>query len=234
MKSLGKSMNLVMYRMQDTENVRFRLREERRQDVRMKAEREEEREKLQMERLERNKKWREKKLGKENLEDIEEEKVLDEKEERIQKNQEWRERIENKGKREEETTKGKVEEKPRLPSLILPELHCQNCHELLSPPSSILQCTLAHRTCKACAQGQQSKVRIHFSSSHTEYTSHDHTQYMFQVCALCHGPMLGRNTALELVAERLLSGKDRAESSLGESLDLTLRSPSTPVGSSID
>ena len=45
MKSLGKQMNLVMYRMQDTENVRTKLREERRQDVRIKAEMEEEREK---------------------------------------------------------------------------------------------------------------------------------------------------------------------------------------------
>ena len=60
LKSLGKSMNLVMYRMQDTERVRTKLREDRRQALRTKAEREEEREKMQMERLERNRKWREK------------------------------------------------------------------------------------------------------------------------------------------------------------------------------
>ena len=58
LKSLGKSMNLVMYRMQDTERVRTKLREDRRQELRTKAEREEEREKAQMERLERNRKWR--------------------------------------------------------------------------------------------------------------------------------------------------------------------------------
>eukprot|EP00091_Calanus_sinicus_P023525 TRINITY_DN7993_c0_g1_i1.p1 TRINITY_DN7993_c0_g1~~TRINITY_DN7993_c0_g1_i1.p1 ORF type:complete len:130 (+),score=46.81 TRINITY_DN7993_c0_g1_i1:138-527(+) len=47
LKSLGKQMNLVMYRMQDTERVRTKLREDRRQELRTKAEREEEREKMQ-------------------------------------------------------------------------------------------------------------------------------------------------------------------------------------------
>ena len=40
-KSLGKQMTLVMYRMQDTENVRMRLREEGRRKVREKFEKEE-------------------------------------------------------------------------------------------------------------------------------------------------------------------------------------------------
>ena len=40
-KSLGKQMTLVMYRMQDTENVRMRLREEKRRLVREKFEKEE-------------------------------------------------------------------------------------------------------------------------------------------------------------------------------------------------
>ena len=40
-KSLGKQMTLVMYRMQDTENVRMRLREEGRRRVREKFEKEE-------------------------------------------------------------------------------------------------------------------------------------------------------------------------------------------------
>ena len=52
------------------------------EEIREKAEKEEAREKSQMERLERNKKWREKKFGKEKLEDIEEDKVLDGKQER--------------------------------------------------------------------------------------------------------------------------------------------------------
>ena len=40
-KSLGKQMTLVMYRMQDTENVRMRLREEGRRRLREKFEKEE-------------------------------------------------------------------------------------------------------------------------------------------------------------------------------------------------
>ena len=40
-KSLGKQMTLVMYRMQDTENVRMRLREESRRRLREKFEKEE-------------------------------------------------------------------------------------------------------------------------------------------------------------------------------------------------
>jgi len=210
LKSLGKQMNLVMYRMQDTENVRTKLREERRQDVRIKAEMEEEREKMQMERLERNRKWREKKFGKENLEDIAEEKVMDEKEERKQKNKEWREKRENRGKCEE-ITEEKVDEKPSLSSLILPELHCQNCHELLAPPIIIFQCSDLHKTCQACMQGQDLKT-----------------------CPICSGDIMGRNMALETVAAMIFGKKCKSESSLGESLDLTLRSPSAEVGSSID
>ena len=34
MKSLGKQMTLVMYRMEDTERIRFKLREDRRREVR--------------------------------------------------------------------------------------------------------------------------------------------------------------------------------------------------------
>merc|ERR1711970_905037 len=68
-KSLGKQMNLVMYRMEYTERVRTKLREDRRRAVREKAEMEEQREKTQMERIEKNRKWREKKSGAEKLND---------------------------------------------------------------------------------------------------------------------------------------------------------------------
>merc|ERR1712130_995891 len=37
LKSLGKQMTLTMYRMEDTERVRFKLREDRRREVREKA-----------------------------------------------------------------------------------------------------------------------------------------------------------------------------------------------------
>ena len=58
--------------------------------------------------------------------------------------------------------------------------------------------------------------------------------HLLQKCPLCSGSIIGRNVALENVAARLFSGKYKSDSSLEESLDLTLRSPSEGVGSSID
>ena len=57
-KSLGKQMNLVMYRMEYTERIRTKIKEEKRREVREKADKEELKEKIQMERIERNRKWR--------------------------------------------------------------------------------------------------------------------------------------------------------------------------------
>ena len=125
-----------------------------------------------MERLEANRKWREKKLGTENLEDIPEEKVMDEKEERRLKNKEWREKRENRGKCEEKTQE-KVQEKQLLSKLILPELHCQNCHELLAPPSLILQCEDLHKTCHGCQGGGDNKVRFKYSLNCQQFTFTD-------------------------------------------------------------
>ena len=68
-----------MYRMEDTERIRTKLREDRRRAVREKAEMEELKEKSQMERIEQNKKWREKKFGHEKIEYIYEDTMLDEK-----------------------------------------------------------------------------------------------------------------------------------------------------------
>ena len=60
-------MMMTMYRMEDTERIRFKLREDRRREVREKAEKEEEVEKMREDRLERNRRWREKKFGSEKL-----------------------------------------------------------------------------------------------------------------------------------------------------------------------
>ena len=45
---------------------------------------------------------------------------------------------------------------------------------------------------------------------------------------------MGRSKALETVAAILFEKKFKSESSLEESLDLTIRSPSAEMGSSID
>jgi len=58
-KSLGKTMNLVMYRMEDTERLRSKLRERRRVEDRQKAAFREQRDIAVFQRMERNKRWRE-------------------------------------------------------------------------------------------------------------------------------------------------------------------------------
>ena len=127
-KSLGKQMNLVMYRMEDTERVRYQLRERRRQEVREKAARDEEKEKKQMERMERNRKWRERKDGEENLGSIAEKRVLDEKEERKQKNIEWRKRKESRNTSFQMCGYGRqTSESLSLSSFLLPLLECPYC-----------------------------------------------------------------------------------------------------------
>ena len=106
------------------------------------------------------------------MEDIPEEKVMDEKEERRLKNKEWREKRENRGICEENIQE-KVKEKQLLSKLILPELHCQNCHELFAPPSIILQCEDLHKTCQGCQGGGDNKVRFKYSSNCQQFTLTD-------------------------------------------------------------
>jgi len=182
-KSLGKQMSLVMYRMQDTERVRTKLREDRRFAVREKAELEEHKEKSQMERIERNRKWRERKFGKEKLENIEEDKVLDDKEQRKIKNKEWREKRES--SRNGTPT---MEQKPDIgmnqgfQNLVLTELLCPFCHKEMCPPAKVFQCEEGHNLCDKCMEREDMKA-----------------------CPLCMGKFSGRNTAVEEVAALLFS-----------------------------
>lgn len=146
-KSLGKQMNLVMYRMQDTENIRMRLRERARQEVRDKFEKEEREEKERDERLERNRKWRQRKEGGESLE--EEEKELDENEKRKLKNKEWRLKRESpEGSIDENHDNGKSN--VRLIDIVMAQLVCDNCHQEMSPPMTIHQTNMGHNVCGQC------------------------------------------------------------------------------------
>jgi len=180
-KSLGKQMNLVMYRMEYTERVRTKLREDRRRAVREKAEMEEQREKTQMERIEKNRKWREKKSGAEKLNDDLDDKALDEKEERKMKNKEWREKREslrygNSNTSEKDDTLGLK----GLSNLILTELHCPFCHEEMCPPKKVFQCVDGHNLCEKCRSRDDMKA-----------------------CPLCMAHFSGRNAAVEKVAALL-------------------------------
>jgi len=174
LKSLGKQMTLVMYRMEDTERIRFKLREDRRREVREKAENEEAREKEQLERLARNKRWRERKAGTEELD--EEDKVLTEAEQRKKKNMEWRLRREG----SESSTSGSAACPPgqhsALLAALLAELRCAVCRRELAPPATIEQCGGGHSVCSACTEA-------------------------LKVCPSCETEFIGLNTTLMAVAE---------------------------------
>ena len=60
-KSLGKQMNLVMKRMEETKKVRMRLRERKEEEEEERLQRKELQRKIQMERISKNKEWRERK-----------------------------------------------------------------------------------------------------------------------------------------------------------------------------
>ena len=128
-------MNLVMYRMEDTERLRSKMRERRRREVFEKAEKEEEDEKALFERVERNKRWRAVREGGRREED--EKKDKGEREERKEKNREWRERRSSEGSQVSRLDiscflsylQAMAASVPRqeLSSLLLTELLCPFC-----------------------------------------------------------------------------------------------------------
>ena len=152
-------MNLVMYRMEDTERVRFKLRERRRQEIREKAAKEEEVEKKQMERIERNRKWRDRKLGKESTIGDEDSKVTDEREERKMKNKEWREKREN-SKDSGFNSDKKVTPSTSLEMQLLLELECPYCQAEMCPPTRIYQCAEGHNLCQSCRENRRMEVSM--------------------------------------------------------------------------
>ena len=165
-KSLGKQMNLVMYRMEDTERVRTKLREGRRQEIRDKAAQEEENEKKQMERIERNRKWRERKYGKESISEFKDNKPIDEREERKQKNKEWREqRLKPNPSPEMTEYQKKTKTSASLELQLLPELECPYCQAEMCPPHKIYQCGEGHNLCEKCKNLANMKVLVNIESA---------------------------------------------------------------------
>jgi len=182
LKSLGKQMNLVMYRMEDTERLRSRMRERRRREVFEKAEKEEEREKAVFARLERNRRWRARRedsgAGKKDDDEEggeEEEGEKDAKEKRKRKNKEWRERRSASNSQVDLTNASAPV--PPLSSLLLTELTCPFCQEDMAPPGEIWQCREGHSLCQKCRARPD-----------------------MQTCPGCMGKFMGRNKALEQVA----------------------------------
>lgn len=182
LKSLGKQMNLVMYRMEDTERLRSRMRERRRREVFEKAEKEEEREKAIFARAERNRRWRARreagaalKKDDDNDDDDDEDDDEDEKVKRRKKNKEWRERRSSSNSQVDVTSASAPV--PPLSSLLLTELICPFCQEDMAPPGEIWQCREGHSLCQKCRARPD-----------------------MQACPTCMGQFMGRNKALEQVA----------------------------------
>ena len=160
-------MNLVLYRMEDTERVRYKLREKRRRELRETAERQEEKEKQQMERIERNKKWRDRKNnGGENLNEQGRniEKKKDEKKQvQREKNMEWRRRRFSCG---DDVYSGpaagiqhRQKEHVNLSSRLQVEIECPYCQAEMFPPTKIFQCGEGHNLCQTCKSLANMKVR---------------------------------------------------------------------------
>ena len=109
--------------------------------------------------MERNRKWRERKEGREILED--EEKELDEKEKRKLKNREWRlKRERDSGDGGEERMEGEKEREvvrsPVLLAGLLAELSCASCSLSLCEGGGgrVWQCQQGHNICWQCSHHQ--------------------------------------------------------------------------------
>merc|ERR1712059_98386 len=195
-KSLGKTMNLVMYRMQDTENLRMKLRERRRMEDREKAAKAETRDRAVFERMERNRRWREYREKEPSLYSIKEDvslkpmspmmprgakttivkKVDPEKEDRRMKNRTWRETREG--------SKDSDGKEMGITVRLMPELICSSCQDGMVSPDQVetYHCEQRHNMCWRCWN-----------------------QVEKEVCPVCSSDMMGRNCALEQVAALLFA-----------------------------
>jgi len=188
-KSLGKQMNLVLYRMEDTENLRSRLRERRRTEERKKATEKEKREVFRYQQMERNKRRREAKErdysslssiregeGEERESTREERRALSKAEsdleERRMKNRKWR-----------EAKQGKAELLDEGPSSLFanlrPLLICQNCQGV-GEDGEVFKCEAEkHNLCRTCCNLSEEDT--------------------LEVCPLCASPIMGRHSFFEKV-----------------------------------
>ena len=175
---------------------------------------------MQEERLERNRKWREKKEGREILDD--EEKELDENEKRKLKNREWRLKREREGVDVGEVREGREVREVRGPALLaglLSQLCCAGCALSLCEGGGggrIWQCQGGHNVCWQC-RGLGG----------------------LSLCPLCSQPVLGLNTSLMAVAEIIVGGKYKYEGeetnlTASSSMDFTLRAPEEDEEDSLD
>lgn len=133
-KSLGKQMNLVMKRMEETKKVRMRLREKQQDEEGERMLKKEIQKKEQLERISRNKEWREKK----------------------------RSSSSSRGSTNCLETDGDPSSCQRKCGewMVRCELRCCGCLEELCPPGKIYQCHRAHNHCQLCYRDEK-VVTVH-------------------------------------------------------------------------
>ena len=132
-KSLGKQMNLVMKRMEETKKVRMRLREKQQEEEGEKMIKKEMEKKEQLERMSRNKEWREKK--------------------RSSSSSGSTGCLETDGDSPSSSCQRKC-----AGWMLRCELRCEGCLAELCPPGKIYQCHRAHSHCQLCYRDKHRKV----------------------------------------------------------------------------
>ena len=151
-KSLGKQMNLVMKRMEETKKVRMRLREKQQEEEGEKMMKKEIEKKEQLERISRNKEWREKKRS--SISSI----------------------SSSNGSTSFLETDGDPSSSRRKCGewRLRCQLRCWGCLEELCPPGKIYQCHQAHSHCQLCYRDNKvviSNIWEMLSSDHLDLLS---------------------------------------------------------------
>ena len=127
-KSLGKQMNLVLKRMEMTERVRTKLRDQRRQEALMEEEKMKNKKQMEFERIEKNREWRQKKISEGTV---------------------------SNGFDDLRVTLGctPVGLGRCLEWMVRSELLCCSCQGEMFPPAKIYQCAECHNICQDCKYG---------------------------------------------------------------------------------
>eukprot|EP00092_Neocalanus_flemingeri_P028234 GFUD01030660.1.p1 GENE.GFUD01030660.1~~GFUD01030660.1.p1 ORF type:complete len:225 (+),score=64.61 GFUD01030660.1:146-820(+) len=127
-KSLGKQMNLVMMRMEETKKIRMKMRHKTRNEVEDKFRKKEMDRKLATERIQKNKEWR------------------------------GRKRSENGEMESFGSDEGSTATRKCIEWMVRSELKCWACQQDMSPPLKIYQCEEGHSVCQQCRYQEGFKV----------------------------------------------------------------------------
>ena len=176
-KSLGKQMNLVMKRMEETKKVRMRLREKKEEEEEERLQKKELQRKIQMERISKNKEWREKKRDASDICSV----LGSQSKGRF---------IQFNNSAENSTSSSQVVE-----WVLRSWLRCCQCGEEMT--GRIYQCHQSHPHCQHCHK-QQKVVKCQIFETHISPV---------KTCSICPLALTGRNTAAENISALLNNTK---------------------------